>query len=79
MKRKEITLKLIVADILDRWPQVIPVFLEYKMKCVGCSMAAFEILADALRIHGIPADQFLAEVNVAVAEGETHRSQMAGR
>ncbi len=73
MKRKEITLKLIVADILDRWPQVIPVFLKYKMKCVGCSMAAFEILSDALNNYGIPADQFLDDVNVAVTEGEAHR------
>ena len=75
MKRQEISLKLIVADVLERWPQVIPVFLKYKMKCVGCSMAAFEILADALRIHGIPADQFLDDANNAVSEGAASDAQ----
>ena len=72
MKQQDITLKLIVADILERWPRAIPVFLKYRMKCVGCSMAAFEILADALRIHGIPADRFLTDVNEAVSENNTN-------
>ena len=75
MKREEITLQHIVADVLARWPQVIPVFLKYKMKCVGCSMAAFEVLTDALRIYGIPADQFLDEVNGVVYESETSSTQ----
>jgi len=72
MKQKEITLQFLVADILYQWPQTIPIFLKYKMKCVGCSMSAFEILADALRIHGIPTDQFLDDLNGAVIEGEAH-------
>jgi len=72
MEQKEITLKLMVADILDRWPQTISVFLRYKMKCVGCSMSAFEVLSDALIIYGIPADQFLDDLNNAVFENESN-------
>ncbi len=75
MKKQKINLKSIVADILDRWPEVIPIFLKYQMKCVGCSMAAFEVLTDALNIYGIPADQFLDEVNDAVDESETSSTQ----
>ena len=68
MEQKKITQQLIVADILERWPQVIPVFLEYQMKCVGCSMSAFDFLDDALKIYGIPAEQFLNDINTALSE-----------
>lgn len=33
---------LTVAEGLDRWPQIIPVFLRHRMACVGCAMAPFE-------------------------------------
>lgn len=57
---------LMVADILNRWPVVIPVFLKYRMSCVGCLMAPFETLADATRIYRIPYDQFVEELNRAI-------------
>ena len=75
MNPNAITTELTVADILNRWPQVIPVFLKYKLKCVGCSMAAFEMLADALRIHGVSAERFLADVNEVVSQGDTNGAQ----
>jgi hybrid cluster-associated redox disulfide protein len=57
----------IVADLLATWPQATPVFLRYKMNCVGCSMAAFETLGDALHIYGLDQEVFLAEVNAAIS------------
>ncbi len=57
-----------VADLLARWPQVIPVFLQHRMSCVGCSMAAFETLEDAARIYGIRYDVFSGELEKTIAE-----------
>jgi hybrid cluster-associated redox disulfide protein len=57
----------IVADLLATWPQATPIFLRHKMNCVGCSMAAFETLGDALHIYGLPQEPFLAEVNAAIS------------
>ncbi len=51
-----------VADLLDRYPQAIPIFIQHGMSCVGCSMAAFETLEDAARIYGIEFSQFLHEI-----------------
>ncbi len=57
-----------VAELLARWPQVIPVFLRHHMSCVGCSMAAFETLEDAARIYGIRYEVFINEVEEVIAE-----------
>ncbi len=62
-----------VADLLARWPQVIPVFLHFHMSCVGCSMAAFETLEDAARIYGIRYDVFSKEIEKMIAE-QLHKS-----
>lgn len=51
-----------VAEILARWPQVIPVFIKHGMACVGCGMSTFETLADALRIYRIDPNSFYAEL-----------------
>jgi hybrid cluster-associated redox disulfide protein len=51
-----------VAELLHQWPAAIPVFLRHRMGCVGCSMAAFEILSDALHIYNLPEPEFLLEI-----------------
>lgn len=41
-------LDLTVADVIDKWPQTIPVFMKYRLGCLGCAMAPFDTLADVL-------------------------------
>ncbi len=53
----------IIAEIFDRWPQTVPVFLRHRMGCVGCSMADFEPLYRALEIYELPLDPFLEELH----------------
>ncbi len=55
-----------VAEVLERWPQSIPVFLKHRMSCVGCLMAPFESLSDAARIYRIPFEPFLDELHLAI-------------
>jgi hybrid cluster-associated redox disulfide protein len=59
---------LTIQDVMDRWPQTIPVFLKHRLTCVGCSMAGFGTLDEAIRLHGISAAPFLAELRQAVGE-----------
>ncbi len=59
-------LSLTVAEIMDRWPQCVPVFLAHKLDCVGCSMAPFETLAEVIEIYQLPQDAFLAELAAAI-------------
>lgn len=60
---------LTIAEIHQRWPDTIPVFLRHHMKCVGCTMAAFETLEDALKIYKLQPEPFLAELRQEVGSG----------
>ncbi|RPI28772.1 MAG: DUF1858 domain-containing protein [Chloroflexota bacterium] len=64
-----ITLESIVADVLEQWPETIPVFLNHQLTCVGCAMAPFETLADVACNYHLPAGQFLDEIRAAAQPG----------
>jgi hybrid cluster-associated redox disulfide protein len=66
MKPSPISLELVVADLLKAWPQTIPVFLSYRLGCVGCCMSSFDTLSDVARIYNLPADRFLKEIEKAI-------------
>jgi hybrid cluster-associated redox disulfide protein len=68
-----VLIDLTVAEVLDRWPQTIPVFLHHRMACAGCVMAPFETLADVAAIYGLQLSRFLSELQQTIrsAEGTT--------
>jgi hybrid cluster-associated redox disulfide protein len=59
-------LEMIVAELLAEHPEAAPVFLKYRMNCLGCEMSPFETLGDALRIYHLPIQPFLQELNAAL-------------
>ena len=54
--------KSTVAELLRRWPQVVPVFIKNRMSCVGCNMSAFETLEDAAKIYGIELEKLIEDL-----------------
>ncbi len=61
-----------VALILEKWPEVTPVFIRYRMACVGCSLSRFESVSDAAVIYNIPYELFHQELLAAISD-ETGR------
>jgi len=57
-----------VNDLVRKWPQVIPVFIQFQMACVGCSMSAFETLEDAAKIYAIDPQLFMQRLEEAIRE-----------
>lgn len=53
MEPTTLTPDLTVEAVLERWPQTVPVFQEFKTDCVGCSMAPFDTLEDVARIYNL--------------------------
>jgi hybrid cluster-associated redox disulfide protein len=49
----------LVEDVMSRAPDTIGVFLQFRMRCVGCPIACFHTVADACREHGVDRDAFL--------------------
>ena len=54
-----------VADVLASWPQTVPVFMHYRLACVGCSLSRFELIADVAAIYGINPKGFLQDLQQA--------------
>jgi len=55
-----------ISEILDLWPEIIPIFLNHRMACVGCSLADFMTLEDALDIYHLNKESFIEEIENAV-------------
>ncbi|SNT43633.1 DUF1858 domain-containing protein [Jannaschia aquimarina] len=62
-------LDLPLADLMEAWPETVPVFLRHDMLCVGCMIAPFHTVVDACVEYGLVIDEFVAELCAAV-DGE---------
>ena len=56
----------LVDDIIRETPATIRVFLDHRMRCVGCPIACFHSVDDACREHGVDRRRFLADLNAVV-------------
>ena len=59
----------LVDEVMRRWPTTIRVFLNYRMRCVGCPIACFHTIEDACREHEVDRGRFLAVIRAAAATG----------
>lgn len=65
-----------VDEVMERWPATIRVFLNHRMRCIGCPIACFHTVDDACREHKVDQAAFLAELRAAAAfESPTDRSR----
>lgn len=70
MDESTVTPKLIaesvISDLLERWPETAVLFNKYNMACVGCVVAPFYTVDDAISIYGLKREAFLAELMVHI-------------
>jgi hybrid cluster-associated redox disulfide protein len=52
--------------IMRAWPATIRVVLDHGLLCVGCPIAGFHTLEDAIREHGIDAARLRADLFAAI-------------
>lgn len=67
---KQITKDMIIGEILQVNQGVIPILMNSGMHCLGCPSSQMESLADACMVHGINADDLVAELNAFLATVE---------
>lgn len=58
--------ELTLACLMQLWPAVIPVFIQYRLSCVGCPISRFHTIADICRIHALDPDLFRADLRNAI-------------
>jgi hybrid cluster-associated redox disulfide protein len=67
MDAHPIALDRTIEQVLSDQPALIPAFLTYRLACVGCSMALFCTLEDAVTTYNLPREQFLADLRHAAS------------
>jgi hybrid cluster-associated redox disulfide protein len=63
MAENKITEDMNIKEVIDKHPEVVPVFAKYNMGCIGCIAASFERLSDIAAAHGIDVKAFVKELN----------------
>jgi hybrid cluster-associated redox disulfide protein len=60
-----ITAELLVDDVMRQWPVTIRVFLDFRMRCVGCPIACFHSVSDAAREHDVDGEALMVALRNA--------------
>lgn len=59
MEISEISRETIISQILEYYPQAMPVFQDLGMHCLGCALATSESMEAACAAHGVDPDEFI--------------------
>jgi hybrid cluster-associated redox disulfide protein len=68
MAENIITEDMNIGEVIEKYPEVVPVFQKYNMGCIGCIAASFEKLSDIASVHGVDVKKFVEELNEIVRE-----------
>jgi hybrid cluster-associated redox disulfide protein len=74
MGHAQLTADLTVAEIMGLWPDTIPIFLRYRMACVGCPIASFETLVEVAAIYSLDLECLMNELRQTIRIKEVAHS-----
>ena len=60
--------KAVIGDVLDKYPDTAPLFLQMGMHCLGCPASRGESIEEACMVHGADADKLVKAINEAIGE-----------
>jgi len=63
-----ISKEMAIGEVVQKYPQTIPVFLQHGLMCVGCAVARFENIEQGARAHDIYVDALIAALNKVVPQ-----------
>ncbi|MBS3950538.1 MAG: DUF1858 domain-containing protein [Peptococcaceae bacterium] len=55
-----------IQDVVDKYPQLVPVFFKFGLGCLGCAAARFESIEQGAMAHGIDVDALINDLNTAL-------------
>lgn len=71
----KITKHMFLADVAQKYPETIDVFMQFGLHCFGCHVAMFETIEQGAMAHGLDADELVAELNKAVSRSNTEKKK----
>ena len=57
-----------IIEAVQSHPEIMEVFAEYGMGCIGCMAAHFETIGQGAGAHGIDVDALIEDINKVIAE-----------
>lgn len=70
--RNEDLVKLTLEELFQRWPETAVIFQRHQMACVGCVVAPFYTVTDAIEVYGLEKAQFLHELQRVIGNAAQH-------
>ena len=64
----KITKEMSIGEIVQKYPQTVPVFMQHGLGCLGCAAAHFENLEQGAMAHGINIEVLVKALNEVVAQ-----------
>lgn len=55
-----------IIEAVQTHPEILEVFYEYGLGCIGCMAAHFETIGQGAGAHGIDVDALVADCNKAI-------------
>ena len=59
-----------IIEAVQNHPEILQVFAEYGLGCVGCMAARFETLEQGAAANGIDIEALVADLNKAIADNK---------
>jgi hybrid cluster-associated redox disulfide protein len=66
MENSAPTAEMMVDQVMSRWPPTIRVFIDFRMGCVGCPIAAFHSIRDAGCEHKVDTIALLQALRASI-------------
>ena len=63
MIKEAITKKMLIGDIVKKYPDSVEIMMEHGMQCIGCHVAYWETLEQGAHGHGIDVDKLIHDLN----------------
>lgn len=60
---KAVTKEMSIIEIVQNYPEALPIFAKYGLGCIGCAAARFENLEAGAKVHGVDPEQMVKEIN----------------
>lgn len=74
---EKITRDMGIIEAVQKYPQIVEVFFEFGMGCLGCAAAHFETIEQGAMAHGMDVDALMAALNKAADKAEAEAAEKA--
>ena len=62
----KITREMTIQEIIEHYPEVLSVFINHGLHCIGCPLAQGETVEQAAKAHKVHFGELLEDLNKAV-------------